>query len=99
MTPQRSYVNSSSPCRCAISPYLPHLLPSPHLPSTQPFHHTFSDLRLSPVTAAQDLTAERDEAKAALSTIRERHEGGEEGAELARLRNENFALRAENANM
>ena len=51
------------------------------------------------IIAVQDLTAERDEARADLAKIRDANEGGEEGEELARLRAENVALRAENANM
>jgi hypothetical protein len=51
------------------------------------------------ILAVQDLTAERDEARAALATERAAHASADEAAELGALRAENAKLRDENANM
>jgi len=51
------------------------------------------------ILAVQDLTAERDDARAALAKRVAADEAGGEAAELTALREENATLRAENANM
>ena len=51
------------------------------------------------ILAVQDLTAERDDARAALAKRVAAEEAGGEAAELTALREENATLRAENANM
>ena len=51
------------------------------------------------ILAVQDLTAERDEARNSLDKLRKEAEAGGEAEELTLLREQNAALRAENANM
>ena len=51
------------------------------------------------ILAIQDVTAERDEARASLAKLTKQQAEGGEAEELKRLRAENAKLRGENANM
>ena len=51
------------------------------------------------ILAIQDVTAERDEARASLAKLTKQQAEGGEAEELERLRAENAKLRGENANM